>query len=282
MGELCRKAGVCATYGAPCAESPAKQWLTPENQGFWRCTPRAPCVHPLYTGCAAEPWQTGRALGFVTKGLTAARAVEAARDRGVGFEPFRGDLFAAIGAIAVFARVEALEGGVDALTLDLAVTGLCMGHGLILERIHPREPPHGLLVEHDGLLALRPCGVFGVKLGQAIFEGLSGIHGRSVDVRAGLGQVAAGFKRRQASEVNLGPRSGIGSGGSFEVITGGALSALGYVWSRDSAGLRGGASNLETERFMVAMIAILVGRSDGVAKAPPRGAVRRWHGGLRP
>ena len=94
---------------------------------------------------------------------SAAGAFETARDGGGGGEARGRDFVAAIGAIAVVARVEPLESGADALPLCLSPPGLRLRHSLVLERIHAREPPHRLLIERDGLLAVEARGVFGVE-----------------------------------------------------------------------------------------------------------------------
>lgn len=89
--------------------------------------------------------------------------LQTAGNGGVGGKARGRDFFAAVGAIAVFAVVYALEGGVDFLPFGGAASGLRLGHGLILEGIHAGKPPGGLLIEGDGFLGVGGGGVFGVE-----------------------------------------------------------------------------------------------------------------------
>ena len=104
--------------------------------------------------------------------LAAAHALKTKRDGGIGGEACRGDGVAALGAKAVFVCVDPVEGGGDLLTLDLATAGLSLCHRLILQRVHARQTPDGLLVEHDGFLAALARNVFGVEVGEAGQQGL--------------------------------------------------------------------------------------------------------------
>ena len=101
---------------------------------------------------------------------SAADAVGAEGDGGVGGESFCGDLFAALGAIAVVSLLDPLEGRVEALALGCAPAGLRLSHRLVLERIHAGEAAYGLLVEVNDALAVAPGGVFCVEGGEARVE----------------------------------------------------------------------------------------------------------------
>lgn len=112
--------------------------------------------------------------------LAAAHAVETESDGGIGGKACGGDGFAALGAKTVFVFVDAFEGGGDLLTLDLAAAGLRLCHGLILQRVHARQTPDGLLVEHDGFLTALARQVFGIEGGETLEEGCAGVHVWSV------------------------------------------------------------------------------------------------------
>ena len=104
-------------------------------------------------------------------------AIAAAGDGGVGFEPRRRDLVAAIGAIAVVALVQPFEGGVDALPLGGAAADLGLGHGLVLEGIHAGEPARRLLVERHGARGVMGGGNLGIEGVETGLEDFAGVHG---------------------------------------------------------------------------------------------------------
>lgn len=73
-------------------------------------------------------------------------------------EPTRRDRFAAVFAVSVFIFVHTVQCKAQARDFGLAPLLLCLGHGLILQRVHPAEPSHRLLVECDnGFAILAAC-----------------------------------------------------------------------------------------------------------------------------
>jgi len=86
-------------------------------------------------------------------------------------EPGLGNVVPAIGAKAVFFFVYAHKRRSDAGALSRAPTLGCLRHGLLLQRIHPAEATHRLLIQCHGLLTFGAKRIFAVKfrkgLGQA-------------------------------------------------------------------------------------------------------------------
>lgn len=86
-------------------------------------------------------------------------------------KPGLGDVIPAIGAKAVLFFVYAHERRNNAGALCRAPALGCLRHGLLLQRIHPAEATHRLLVQCHGLLTFGAKRIFAVKfrkgLGQA-------------------------------------------------------------------------------------------------------------------
>jgi len=69
---------------------------------------------------------------------------------------------------------------VDALAFDAAPAGLRLGHGLVLQRVHARQAPDGLLVELDGGLRILARRILGIEGGEAGVEMGARVHVASV------------------------------------------------------------------------------------------------------
>lgn len=78
-------------------------------------------------------------------------AVDAHRDGGVQLEALGPDLLAAVDAVAVFAVLDALEGGVDALESDFPAPSGLQRHRLGLQGVHPGQSADRRLVQLDRL-----------------------------------------------------------------------------------------------------------------------------------
>lgn len=83
-------------------------------------------------------------------------------------KPGLGDVIPAIGAKAVLFFVYAHECRRDAGPLCRAPAPGCLRHGLLLQRIHPAEATHRLLVQCHGLLTFGAERVFAVKLDKGL------------------------------------------------------------------------------------------------------------------
>lgn len=83
-------------------------------------------------------------------------------------KPAFDDVFAALGAIAEFALVNAGEGSGYAGTMGGTAALGGLGHGLLLERVHTAEPSHGLLVERDGFLTFGAKRILGIERGKIL------------------------------------------------------------------------------------------------------------------
>ena len=99
--------------------------------------------------------------------LFAAYASGAQCDCGVCGQTRRCDFIAARQAITVFVSCYPREGRNDPLPFCPAPARCRLGHCLVLQRIHPRQPPDRLLVKFNGFLALLPCRVLCIKIGKA-------------------------------------------------------------------------------------------------------------------
>ncbi len=64
----------------------------------------------------------------------------------------------------------------NTLPFRLPYPGLRLRHRLILQRIHARQTPDGLLIKLHSRLRVPARRVFGIEGGQAVEEGLAGVH----------------------------------------------------------------------------------------------------------
>lgn len=82
------------------------------------------------------------------------RAGYASWNSWVKFQPLKGDIVAAIGAIAVFAILHTGKSGVDAQGLLAAPRLGGFGHRLLLQSVHAAKATNGLLIKWRGFLAI--------------------------------------------------------------------------------------------------------------------------------
>lgn len=101
-------------------------------------------------------------------GALSACAADAFGDTGIQIKPTCRDIFAAILAKAELVFVDPCQGGKDACALGRAARTGCFRHCLILQCIHPAEPPHGLLVQLDRLLPGCPARIAAIQRGQCV------------------------------------------------------------------------------------------------------------------
>ena len=85
------------------------------------------------------------------------------------------NLFPAAEAITPLAFLDPLERGKDPLALPLAAALLRLRHRLLLERIHPREPPDAILLQLDGIARIRIGTRFAIERGKPRFKGRTSV-----------------------------------------------------------------------------------------------------------
>ena len=85
-----------------------------------------------------------------------------------------------------------------------------MRHRLVLQRIHPRQAAHGLLIQSHGFLRLLPCGILGIQGPQTGMKGLTWGHGESLARRRRQGNT--GVRRRQVRQRAAPDLEGVGRG----------------------------------------------------------------------
>lgn len=89
--------------------------------------------------------------------ILAGCTADAYRCCGVEFQSAPRDFFAALLAISVLSILHARQSRVEPDFFYVAPDLLCLGHGLILQRIHPAEAPDRLLVQRYHRLTLSTC-----------------------------------------------------------------------------------------------------------------------------
>ena len=82
----------------------------------------------------------------------------------IDIEPLFGDLLTTGQAPAKFALFDPFERRVDPGNVGLAPPRFGIGHGLLLHRIHARQPPDALLVELNRLAPLRRAFILAAQL----------------------------------------------------------------------------------------------------------------------
>lgn len=83
-------------------------------------------------------------------------------------KPGLGDVVPATDAKAVLFYVYAHERRRDAGALCRAPALGCLRHGLLLQRIHPAQATHRLLIQCHGLLTFGAKRIFAVELGKGL------------------------------------------------------------------------------------------------------------------
>lgn len=94
-------------------------------------------------------------------------AADAACGSRIKFEPWHRDIVAAGLAIAVFAFIQCGQSALKPGTFSGATGLLGLGHGLVLQRVHPAETAYRLLVQCDHRLTFRAQGIVLGDLGQS-------------------------------------------------------------------------------------------------------------------
>jgi hypothetical protein len=132
--------------------------------------PLAPCaLRCIWRGSACRQcdlWRRDRRGHCGCSAQSAAGAGQPFGRGGGAFQPVFFNVVTAINAIAKFAAVDPRQRRQKTLAVLVTQALGGFGHGLILQRVHTREPAHRLLIQGDHLLCAPAPGIAPVQLCQ--------------------------------------------------------------------------------------------------------------------